>query len=115
MKITSKNYDEIFQAYFFKATQSGVQVCNKVDNTERMDEEGLELVTGYVCDSLFHRIRYGGANFVPVYADISHLDSTQQGFFTTEQEAIDFHRELVLNYINGLNASSLKTNPINVQ
>jgi hypothetical protein len=114
MKITSKNYDETFQNYFYKATQSGVQLCHRVDSEEYLEDE-MEIVGGYVCDSLFHRVRRAGVNHVSLYSDISHMDGTQQGFFTTEAEAVALHRDLVLNYIRGLNASSLKTNPINVQ
>jgi hypothetical protein len=63
---------------------------------------------GYIADSLFTRLR----DTVP--ADVYHFDLPNQGFFTTEEEATHHHRQLVINYINGLNASSLKTNPINV-
>jgi hypothetical protein len=114
MKITSKNYNELFIDHFYKATSSGVQTCYLVNNADSRTDESVELVGGYIVDSLFYRIRYGGVNYVPIFADLTHLDSSQQGFFTTEEEAVDFHRQLVINYINGLNASSLKTNPINV-
>lgn len=109
MKITSANYYNIDESYFYKATQGGIQLCVKISNFgvgSSYDDEFY----GYVVDSLFVRIRYSNGN--PNQVDISHFDQPHQGFFTSEEEAIELHRELVLNYINGLNASSLKTCPI---
>jgi hypothetical protein len=108
MKITSSVYDTFFKDTFYKATASSVQVCNKVRDY-KVGEPSLE---GYTVDSLFNRIRY--VEGVPIYADLTHFDSPNQGFFSTEEEAIALHRELVLNYIRGLNASSLKTCPIDI-
>lgn len=91
---------------FYKATAGGVQTCYIVESPW-MDDETGDSVTGYVVDNLFIKIR------TDVNSDLTHFDNlANQGFFTTEQEAISYHRELVLNYINGLNASSLKTCPI---
>jgi hypothetical protein len=105
MKLQSHNFSQIEGGHFYKATTGGVQKCHIVDNLSSQESGFIgDPVWGFVVDSMFVALNKT--------TDFFHFDVPTSGFFTTEQEATDFHRRLVINYINGLNASSLKTNPI---
>jgi hypothetical protein len=106
MKLTIDNFDERVVALFYKATQSGVQPCYLVNNSIYLYDNNAPARNGYIVDSLFQEISLQNKS------TYSHLEQRGQGFFTTEEEAIEFHRELVLEYINNLNQTTLKSCPI---
>lgn len=90
---------------FFKASQQGVQKCIWVDNNFP-DFFPEQLLEGFIVDSLF--------TAVDVFKPMTVFEQRGVGYFTEEEEAILFHREQVIEYINNLNKSTLQSCPINV-
>ena len=102
MKVTASNFWEDCEEEFFKATLGGINTCRIVSDNETAGE----VLFGYVIDSMFMPIRENTP------ADLFHLDHKANGFFTTQEEALVYHRQLCIEYIDNLNNSTLKSCPI---
>lgn len=108
MQLTSLNLPEEIRPEFYKATQQGIQKCTWLSNYEDVKYLEDPILEGYAVDSLFIKIDWTNST------SLMHFDNKGTGFFTTEEEAIECHRQLVVDYINNLNNTTLKSCPINV-